>query len=224
MPVLTVSPQILSARGKARTGAIYVDDISLEFPSGPSVVEDFERTSSRLRVWMKGEPATVVMTGYGLANDLTPSAPFLLARRQAWATRFVSLMEPYQVQSAIRSFETGPGLYSIVHAGFEDTIGLDAANTLSFLRTRNSDPVSAIICNGNLVMARSRKMLELETAGSAELDWIDEGNTLDLTGSVQGMIRAWAPNAVVVRVNGEETAFAREDEYVVFRAGVPASN
>lgn len=59
---------------------------------------DFEIPVRSLRLWVLPEGNTTVMTGEGLGPDLTLPAPYVLARRRAVGTRFVTLLEPYDAR------------------------------------------------------------------------------------------------------------------------------
>jgi hypothetical protein len=62
----------------------------------------FVQEGGAMRVWMLGAPATTVVTGEGLGQDLTVPVPFVMARRQGAAARFITLLEPVQDRPHVR--------------------------------------------------------------------------------------------------------------------------
>ncbi len=64
----------------------------------------FTQKDSSIRLRMLGEAGTTVVLGHGLGEDLSVPVPFALARRQGATARFVTLLEPFQGDSRIRSF------------------------------------------------------------------------------------------------------------------------
>lgn len=77
-------------------------------PRGADTASDWEATfaqpDSALRLRMLGEAGTTVVLGHGLGEDLSVPVPFALARRRGETARFVTLLEPFQGDSRIRSF------------------------------------------------------------------------------------------------------------------------
>jgi hypothetical protein len=80
----------------------------LSDPRATDTVSDwaatFTQKDSAMRLRMLGEPGTTVVLGHGLGEDLSVPVPFALARRRGATARFVTLLEPAQGDSRIRSF------------------------------------------------------------------------------------------------------------------------
>lgn len=104
-PVRSVAVEVTAVEGAAGEGALFVDDIGIGFADGLKLVEDFEFRTRSLRVWMLGEPGTMVVGGEGLGPDLRVNVPYVMARRRGLATSFVSLLEPYRDQPRITGIE-----------------------------------------------------------------------------------------------------------------------
>ena len=62
----------------------------------------FSQPGGGMRVHMLGEIGTTVVLGEGLGQDLTIPVPFAMARRQATATRFITVLEPFSGTSRLR--------------------------------------------------------------------------------------------------------------------------
>lgn len=134
-PVKSVSIELQQTSGSPAEGAFFVDDIGLEFASGTVMVSDFDSGARRLRVWMLGAPATTVVTGNGLGPDLLVPVPYVMARRKAEASTFVTLLEPFADEPRVLSFEqSAPGVYVVKGAGFADTIRISTENFGGFER------------------------------------------------------------------------------------------
>ena len=110
-PVPSVAVQIGHKDGAAESGALYVDDIVLRYPSvGDSLVEDFEHVPVGLRLWMLAPPSqagggnTTVVTGKGLGPNLLVPVPLAMARRTGRETVYTALMEPLGEEPLIRRF------------------------------------------------------------------------------------------------------------------------
>ncbi|MBL8213469.1 MAG: heparinase II/III family protein [Bryobacterales bacterium] len=124
-PVRTVSVEFNRTANGAQTGAIYIDDLTLNYPEEEQVIAGFEIANRHLRVWMLGEEGTTVVTGNGLGPDLTVPVPFVMARRNSIGTRFVSLLEPFSDQPGIREFRAlEDGGWLIAGEGFTDRVQL----------------------------------------------------------------------------------------------------
>jgi hypothetical protein len=104
-PVRSVALELTAVDGAAREGALFVDDIQVEYSDTSRLAEDFEFRTRSLRLWMLGEPGTTVVAGEGLGPDLRVNVPYVMARRNALATTFVGLLEPYRGQPRITAFE-----------------------------------------------------------------------------------------------------------------------
>jgi len=78
------------------TGAIYLDDWRLTFPTaGEVVVEDYERLVPNELVWIAGQADTTFVVGEGIGPDLTEPVPYVMARRNGQAATFDALHVPH---------------------------------------------------------------------------------------------------------------------------------
>jgi hypothetical protein len=125
-PIRTVSVELTRAATGPRTGALYVDDIVVNYPDGEdTLITGFEIASRHVRVSMLGEPGTTVVTGEGLGPDPRVPVPYVMARRNTAKTRFVTLFEPHADEPGVRSFRALPtGGWEIGGINFTDTIEL----------------------------------------------------------------------------------------------------
>jgi hypothetical protein len=135
-PARTVSVELTSVNGATKRSSLYVDDITLEYPSGTVItVADFERQFRALRLWMLGAAGTMVVTGEGLGPDLSTPVPFVMARRRAADTTWVTLLEPYGEAPAITGFRMADdGTLIVTSPQFEDRFSLGAAGELRYGR------------------------------------------------------------------------------------------
>jgi hypothetical protein len=164
----------------------------------------FGQKSANLLVRMLGEPGTEVVTGEGLGPDLRVPVPFVMARRNAPATRFVALLEPYRERPVVSGFTA-----SAVAMG--ETRDEYTLAPFSLVRTRQGRPVRVILAAG-----AKHRWLENGTGAALEADWSGDGKTLDVYAQV-GELRAFAPDAVTVRRNGVAVAVTREGDFVRLR-------
>lgn len=124
-PVRTVSVELTAVEGGPAEGALHVDDITLEYAAGPRLVEDFEFNTRSARIWMIGEAVTTVVGGEGLGPDLRVNVPYVMARREATATTFASVIEPYRGVHRITGFErTGEASYRVTTDAWVDDLVL----------------------------------------------------------------------------------------------------
>lgn len=134
-PVRNISFELTRTAAGPQSGALYVDDIELAFGAGETfLVSNFELPSRSLRVWMVGEPGTTVVTGEGLGPNLLQPVPYVMARRRAPATRFVTLLEPYRDAPAIRSFRLEGETLHIESDGFVDELTLGPTGVVAYTR------------------------------------------------------------------------------------------
>jgi hypothetical protein len=124
-PVRTVSIEFNRAAAGPQNGAIYIDDLTLNYPDEDATITGFEIANRHVRVWMLGAEDTTVVTGNGLGPDLRVPVPYVMARRNAAGTRFVTLLEPFSDAPRIRTFKPLPdGGWEIAGDGFTDRIQL----------------------------------------------------------------------------------------------------
>lgn len=124
-PVRGITIAIDQTAGGPPSGAWYFDDLTLLYENESHLAAGFEDAFRSLRVSMLPSEATTVVSGQGLGPDLRVPVPYVLARRKAQTVRFAALLEPYQGEPAIASFEEPePGVFVIRTPGFSDRIRL----------------------------------------------------------------------------------------------------
>lgn len=134
-PIRNVSFELTRTVAGAPAGALYVDDLELEFAEGePFLVSNFEFPSRSLRVWMWGEPGTTVVAGEGLGPNLLQPVLYVMARRRAEATRFVTLLEPYAEAPVIHGFRLEGETLHIESDDFTDEVTLGPAGVIAYRR------------------------------------------------------------------------------------------
>jgi len=161
----------------------------------------FAQDSAHLRLQMLGAPGTEVVAGRGLGPDLRVPVPFVMARRTASETRFVTLLEPYRGQPAVDQFTAG----TIVMGQTRDQYTFAP---FSLLRTAEGRPVRLI-----LSVSAKHPWLENGTGAAVEAAWSGGGLTLDLY-AAPGPLRVYAPGAVLIRRNGAPAPATRDGDYV----------
>ncbi|MBI3680953.1 MAG: heparinase II/III family protein [Acidobacteria bacterium] len=134
-PIRTVAFELQQSAPGPRTGALYVDDITVLYGSEARLAEDFELLVRHLRLWMLGEEATTVVSGKGLGPDLLKPAPYVMARRQGQKAEFLALLEPYRTEPQVVEFRREQdGLYVIRGALFEDRFRLGEQGVEGYVR------------------------------------------------------------------------------------------
>ncbi len=161
----------------------------------------FQQNGANLRVQMLGAPATEVVTGRGLGPDLRVPVPFVMARRTASETRFLTLLEPYRDRPAVDQFTPD----SIEMGQTRDRYTLAP---FSLVRTTGDRPL--LLC---LAPEAKHQWIENGTRAAVEAAWSDGGKTLDLFAQ-PGPLRIYAPGAVLIRRNGTPTPATRDGDYV----------
>lgn len=164
----------------------------------------FTQDSAHLRLRMLGEAGTEVVTGEGLGPDLRVPVPFVMARRNAPATRFVALLEPYREKPVVSEFT--PSVVTMGETRDEYTLV-----PFSLVRTTQGRPARAI-----LAADAKHRWLENGTGAAVEADWSADGKALDLYGE-PGALRVYAPGVVTVRRNGVAVPVTRDGDYVRLR-------
>ena len=124
LPLRNISFELQQSPGAPGEGALFADDIELLYETEEAVrVAEFDAPLRGLRVWMLGAEGTTVATGNGLGEDLTRPVPYVMARRRARQTRFVTLLEPYAEEPAVLRFEPlAEGAWRVAGATWQDTI------------------------------------------------------------------------------------------------------
>ncbi|HEY3447788.1 MAG TPA: alginate lyase family protein [Myxococcales bacterium] len=230
------------------SGALYVDDLHLVFPSaGDVLAEGFELPSRALSLRMLGAAGTTVVKAEGLGPDLLEPVPMLLARRQAQQTTFVASYEPYGDTSALAKLE----------ALATDAVAADEALAVGASGSAFSDAVLALAdgaggkrrtfgnfgCDGvlclvrnaadgtlaRLVLAQGRSIegppgALLQTAkANAGLDvTLAAGGNLAIAtvGGLDGELKVRAAGATSVTLDGAAISFSQVGDMVVVQ-GVP---
>ncbi|MBI5083905.1 MAG: heparinase II/III family protein [Acidobacteria bacterium] len=139
LPVKQISFEITNAGGETpRSGVLYADDVRFLYDAWPeTTAAAFDPPLRKIRVWMLGAPGTTVVTGRGLGPVLPNTAPFVMARRKAAGTQFVTLLEPFERQPAVTAFERdAEGRFVVETAAFRDTFRVTAEGVREFERTR----------------------------------------------------------------------------------------
>jgi hypothetical protein len=122
-PVRNITVVIDQVSGGPASGRWYFDDFTLLYEDGPRLAAGFEDSFRSLRVSMLAGADSTVVTGLGLGPDLRVPVPFVIARRQAARARFAALLEPFQGEAAITTFEEPePGVFVIGGPAFADRI------------------------------------------------------------------------------------------------------
>jgi hypothetical protein len=128
LPLKSVAVELTSVSGAPVKGALYVDDITVDYASrGSVVISDFERTLRYMHLTMAGGPNTTVVIGKGLGPDLTRPVPFAMARRYARDAQFVALFQPHGEPAKVQSMADGTIL--VEGAAFSDAISLAGSDS-----------------------------------------------------------------------------------------------
>jgi len=227
-PVKTVAVELTYVSDGPAQGALYVDDIALEYPSGGrAMVTDFERPLRSLRVWIEGQPETTVVVGNGLGPELLKPVPFVMARRRGHETRFAALLEPYGETPRITGYR-GPigGWFQVTATDFEDRTSFQAGS-LRFIRRAGAAVQRLGLAGGFLLEESGQVLLELETPFPVQVDFSADQSTLAVSASEgwTGELRVLAPQAQEVMLNGIRVNFRREGNYCIIPwAGSPVND
>ena len=218
-PVKTVCVEVTYVAGGPREGALYVDDITLDYAgAGRLVVADFEKVLRSLRLWMLGRPSTTVVTGNGLGPDLLKPVPFVMARRRGLEAQFVTLLEPYGVSPRVASFgETGEGWLEVGGADFHDRVAFDAGGVLRYIRREGGGLRRLALSGASRLEEAGQILLELETPAPVQVDFSADASSLAIhaPGALAGWLRVLAPGAQTVTLNGLPADFRPEGDYCV---------
>ena len=98
----------------------------------------FTQKDTVLHLRMLGTPGTTVVMGTGLGQDLSVPVPYVMARREGTATRFVTLLEPARGASQVTAVrEVRPGIIEVSTTRGVDEIVL-ASGQYKFTRERRA--------------------------------------------------------------------------------------
>ncbi|MBI4908571.1 MAG: heparinase II/III family protein [Acidobacteria bacterium] len=137
LPVKSVSFEWQQLSGGPRTGALFVDRLTLLYDDEERLSTAFELRGRSLRVWMLAGPATTVVTGNGLGPNLLVPVPYVMARRGGTGTEFVSLLEPFTTAPGVQSFERqDDGWFVVKGVDFEDRFYLGDSGVTGFERVQ----------------------------------------------------------------------------------------
>ena len=216
-PVKSVAVELTSVAGGPKQGALYIDDILLEFPaSGEVKVTDFERTLRNLRLWMQGQPGTTVVAGQGLGPDLLKPVPFVMARRRGTETQFAAVLEPYGEAPRITALRApAAGWLEVTATDFEDRIWCDPAGGLAFIR-RTQGALRRLGLAGLAALDdRGQILLQVDPPAPVEVDFSADRATLNVlvNEAPGGELRVLAPQAQHITVNGTRIDFRRDGDY-----------
>jgi hypothetical protein len=124
-PVRGITIAIDQTAGGPPSGAWYFDDLTLLYENESHLAAGFEDAFRSLRVSMLPAEGTTVVTGQGLGPDLRVPVHYVLARRKAQRARFAALLEPFQGEPSVTSFEEPePGVFVVKTPGYTDRIAL----------------------------------------------------------------------------------------------------
>jgi len=220
-PVKTVTIELTQVAGGPASGALYVDDIALEYPeTGPHEVAGFERPLRNLRVWMLGAPDTTVVMGQGLGPDILAPVPFVMARRRALETRFVTLLSPWGEEPAVTAFRVLPDDWVEVKAAeFEDRLSFGPDGVLRFVR-RQDGALRRLALAGESRLAEAQQVLLEATAPlSIQVDYEPDGARAEAIAEAPAdtELRLLGPELEQLTVNGIVLQCMREGDYCRLR-------
>ena len=223
LPVKTVAVELTSVATGPTQGALYVDDIYLDYPAASEVkVADFERLLRSLRVWMLGAPETTVVTGLGLGPDLLKPVPFVMARRRGTQTRFVTLLEPYAEAPEVTAFRASADEWlEVMGGGFDDRLSLDAVSVLRFVRRAQGALRRLALAGATRLELDGQTLLELEAPVPAQVNIAVGRVEVFLPEPYTGELRVLAPGAQAVTVNGQPAEFRLDGDFCVISVRPP---
>jgi hypothetical protein len=227
-PVSQVALQISRASSGARVGRVFARDIALAFPNaGRIVVADFAGASVALK--MLGAHGTTVVVGDGIDQTNAP-IPFVMARRQATATTFAALYEPYRATPRIERFEpSGAGWRVIAPGAFTDSILIAEENArgeksfgafttdaaLAYARQDGSGSLQTLVVSNATRFAQNAQTLLTATAPiTAQIVYAREVISITTQGA-RAPMRVLALPESRVYVNSQLVELRREGDYVV---------
>lgn len=162
----------------------------------------FVQEKSRTFVHMLGEQGTTVVQGLGLGPDLTVPVPFVMARRRARFTRFVSVLSPENLD--IARAENGD-----LTVGGTDKIHVEPGR-FSWLRESGGKPQQLVLSG-----IADHPLLRRSQTGPIQVDWSADGSTVDMftVETLEGAVRIRAPGAKLVRLNGRKIECRADGDY-----------
>ncbi len=247
LPLDNLVFQLNREAGGPASGAVLLDDWRLVFPTaGEQVAEDYERLTARSRLWIAGEPGTTLVTGTGIGRDLETPVPYAMVRRQAEATQYHVLHEPYGLSGpAVTGFSVLPppatggsdnaGYVIETDARIDHLLltGAGATGTgpprsfgdwstdgrLAYVRTTASATgmTALALVAGRQVESGDRPLLTVPRV-------LDRAAFAIRPPEVEVVVaegdledgRLWAPGTTQVTYGGEDVDFEMDGEYVVF--------
>ncbi len=225
-PVKTVAVELTQTPGGPARGALFVDDIVLEYSGGRRFeVANFERPLRNLRVWMLGAPKTTVVMGEGLGPNLRVPVPFLMARRRAAETRFTTLLEPWDEEPRVRSFVSlADGWLEVKGQEYDDRVWFGSDGILRFVR-RQGGRLRRIGLAGELrLVDDGQVLLESTVPLSVQVDYVADGARAEVAVQAQGEaeLRILGPALREVVLNGAPVECRTEGDYCLIRFSASA--
>ena len=232
LPVSQVALQISRTPNAARLGRALVRDIALTFLNvGRDVLEDFAGAYVALK--MLGANDTTVVVGNGI-DQMNQPIPFAMVRRQANATNFSAIYEPYRAAPRIEKFEvSGTGWRVVAPSAFTDSIlvadedargekSFGAFTTDAIIAYARQDAASnmqtLVVSNATRFSDNTRALLTATAPITAQI--VYAGDMLAITMQGAGaQLRVYAPKATQVMVNGKETTLRKEGELLLVEIG-----
>ncbi|MGB0384478.1 MAG: alginate lyase family protein [Ardenticatenaceae bacterium] len=247
LPVSKVAVLLDHNDGSPAVGTLYVDDITLIYPTaGEMLLENFDVEPRGMHLRMLGEPDTTIVTGNGLGPDRQQPVPFAMARRHEQETTFTALLEPISATSVITSFTALPTdasasdeatTLALTGDGFEDKLlaiamADDASSRRTFTfgdaacdgvlclvrRDHDGDLLRLILADGTTLEDADITLIESNTRlAGLQVDYSAEGTHLALTSNapLTNTLRIFAPTVTTVTLNGIESPFNRDGDYVL---------
>ncbi|MBN2498778.1 MAG: heparinase II/III family protein [Deltaproteobacteria bacterium] len=240
-PLSAVVIAIHSQAGGPVAGDLFVDSIVLRYPAaGESLVADFDRPYRALSWQMAPGEGTTLVVGEGLGPDLRVPVPFAMARRQASATTFVSMLEPHGAERQVTQFESlgvdaarddQAFAFRVQAAGWEDTILLVGEGAAGQSRSASGRSCDGLLCYARRELTGQPLVLavaETSSFSDAERPLVDstarlsalkadrESDRLLLVGEPRdATVRILAPGVTDVSLNSGPVDWVADGDYVV---------
>jgi hypothetical protein len=244
VPARRIALDLKYVAGKPQTGALYSDDLTVDYAgSGAVLASDFELLSRGLRLWMTGEAGTSLVTGEGLGPDLLVPVPFAMARRNAADTTFLTLLETYGDAASVTAFAALPTTadpaeqplaVQVESPAFRDRIlaladpksstqrsfgDCSCDGTLCLLRTGPDGGIRRVAASDATRVGDGTADRTISQAALAALqvDWDEPGQRVDVSAqaAIDTELRLWGPAIAKVYVAAVDTPFTRDGDYVV---------
>jgi MYXO-CTERM domain-containing protein len=241
LPVKSTTVQIDSVANGTLASQLYIDDINLHFPkAGDYLLQDFELIAANLNFVMDGAAGTRVVLGKGLGPDLTVPVPFAMARRSGKDAIFQSLLEPYGDAPKVKTFAPLPTQApEAIAVSVKSDSYSDSVFALTDPATADTHTFGESSCDGALCfIRRDAKATLIRFAGakltkltdskidlliskaaldSISADYLSDSTVLALQvgSSISSELRILGPQIKQVTVNGVDTSFEHDGDYVV---------